>query len=130
MGALVRKLPVLSSADRPFFPSNGHCPNCGRALVQGFAYLSAGALLLSADGQDSIHTDRLQAFLNVGFHGVDSEMRDSSDIEVIADLHGGQFDLQWCSIACMRQWLNALLDQVERGILSRSKANDASSPQE
>jgi hypothetical protein len=116
MGALVRKLPLLSSADRPFFPGNGHCPNCGHAFVQGSAYLSAGALLLSADGQDSIHTDRLQAFFNVGFHGVDSEMRDSSDIEVVADLHGGQFDLQWCSIACMRQWLNALLDQVERGI--------------
>lgn len=130
MGTLVRKLPVLSSTDRPFFPPHGYCPVCERPFTHGFAYLSAGALLLSADGQDSIHTDRLQAFLNVGFHGVDREMRDSSDIEVVADLHGGQFDLQWCSIACMRQWLNALLDQGELGTRKPTDANGAGSSQE
>ncbi len=105
--------PILTASDRPFYPGGPRCPVCGGDFSQGLAYLSAGALHLTADGRNSIEPDRLQAFLHVGTHGRDSDMRDSSDIEVVADLHGGQFDLQWCSVACMRKWLLELLDEVE-----------------
>jgi hypothetical protein len=130
MGRELLKGPILSLADKPFFPIDGRCPVCGQGFTRGLAYLSAGALLLSPDGQDSIHIDRLQAFLNVGVHGADSAMRDSSDIEVVADLHGGQFDLQWCSIACMRQWLNLLLDQVESAARKSAESADQIGPQD
>ena len=78
-------------------------------------------MLLSDDGQDSVDSDKLQAFLHVGVHGTDSEMRDSADIPIVMDLHGGQFDLSWCSVACMRNGLldvlnklDAMLEQGER----------------
>ena len=105
---------VLASCARPVYPSDGRCPVCGSAFLKGLAYLSAGALLLSEDGQDSLHSERLQGFLNIGFHGSDSEMRDSSDVTVVDHIHGGQFDLQWCSVGCMRTWLLGLLAEVER----------------
>ena len=105
--------PVLSASDRPFYPSDGRCPVCGGEFSRGVAYLTAGALYLSADGHDSVHSDRLQAFLHVGFHGRDADMRDSADVPVVADLHGGQFDLQWCAVGCMREWLLGLLREVE-----------------
>ncbi len=105
--------PVLSSSDRPFYPADARCPVCHSEFTQGVAYLSGGAILLSDDGQDSLHPDRLQAFLHVGYHGRDPEMRDSADVSIVADLHGGQFDLQWCSVACMREWLVGLLRVVE-----------------
>jgi hypothetical protein len=105
--------PVLSASDRPFYPSDSRCPVCRGEFSRGVAYLSAGALLLSADGEDSIESDRLQAFLNVGFHGSKSDMRDSADVSVVAELHGGQFDLQWCSVGCMREWLLGVLREVE-----------------
>jgi hypothetical protein len=76
-------------------------------------------LQLSADDQDSIHSDRLRAFLHLGFHGRDPDMRDSADVSVVADLHGGQFDLQWCSVECMREWLLGLLREVESLASSR-----------
>lgn len=104
---------LLSSADKPFHPADGRCPVCGRDFREGIAYLSAGALLLSADGQDSISTNRLRAFLHIGFHGSDTEMRDSSDVPVVEDLAEGQFDLNWCSVSCMREWLLRLLREVE-----------------
>ena len=107
---------LLSSSDRMFHPTDGRCPECGGDFRRGFAYLSAGASLLTElteDGQDSLHPDRLQGFLHVGFHGTDTEMRDSSDVVVVRHLYGGQFDLQWCSIACMREWLLKLLQEVE-----------------
>jgi len=109
----VSTFPVLSATDRPCFPSDGRCPVCGGEFSQGVAYLMAGALFLSADRQDSVQSDRLLAFLNIGFHGRDSDMRDSSDVNVVADLHGGQFDLNWCSVKCMREWFLALLQEVE-----------------
>jgi hypothetical protein len=106
-------LPLLSAADRPFFPTDSRCPRCGHNFSQGFAYLSAGALLLSPDGQDSIETDRLRAFLHIGFHGKDSSMADSSGVSPIVDLHGGQFDLQWCSVRCMRESVLDVLERIE-----------------
>jgi hypothetical protein len=51
--------------------------------------------------------------LHLGFHGIAPDMRDSADIQVVADLHGGQFDLSWCSVACMRAWLSELVDYIE-----------------
>jgi hypothetical protein len=124
VGAAEVKMPVdpfqvLSSSAKPVHPSDGRCPVCGNELRKGFAYLSAGALLLSEDMQDSIHTDRLQAFFHVGFHGSDSEMRDSFGVTVVDHLHGGQFDLQWCSVDCMRTWLLKLLAEVEGRVQQR-----------
>lgn len=104
---------LLSSSDRMFHPTDGRCPECGGDFRRGNAYLSAGAMLLSEDGQDSLHPARLQGFLHVGIHGPDTEMRDSSDVEVVRGLYGGQFDLIWCSIACLRAWMMKLLDEVE-----------------
>ncbi|MGL4464138.1 MAG: hypothetical protein ACRC1K_18470 [Planctomycetia bacterium] len=105
--------PVLSASDRPSYPADGRCPVCGGEFSRGVAYLSAGAVHLTADGQDSVPSDRLRAFLHVGFHGRDSDMRDSANESVVADLRGGQFDLQWCSVACMREWLFRLLREIE-----------------
>jgi hypothetical protein len=104
---------VLSGSDRPWYPSDGRCPHCGRDFSQGFAFLSAGAIQLSAEGQDSIEASRIQAFLDIGFHGVDSSMKDSSHVAVVEELNGGQFDLKWCSVRCMREWLLELLRRIE-----------------
>lgn len=107
--------PLLSGSDKPFAPPDGRCPACGGTFGKGgVAYLSGGALLLSKDGRNSIDSARLRAFLHFGFHGVDPEMHDSGDVQIVANLQGGQFDLQWCSIACMRAWLLSVLDEVER----------------
>ena len=105
--------PVLSGDHPPFYPADALCPVCGAPFTNGFAYFNGGALLLSADGQDGIVTDRLRAFLHVGLHGRDPDMRDSSDVVVVSELSGGQFDMNWCSVGCLRAWLLGLLDRVE-----------------
>jgi hypothetical protein len=114
--------PLLSGSDRPCWPADGKCPQCGGGFDRGFAYLSGGAVLLSKDGLNSVHTPRLQAFLHVGVHGTREDMHDSADVPLIVGLHDGQFDLNWCSVACMRTWLAALLEKVGR------LAGDTSAP--
>ncbi|WP_442511686.1 hypothetical protein SH528x_003396 [Novipirellula sp. SH528] len=93
--------------------SRADCPNCGGKFAGGFAYIMGGGLLLSKDLKNSLHSDRLQGFMHVGFHGKDPDMCDSVDANVVDDVIGGQFDLQWCSMACMRAWLMRLLDRLE-----------------
>jgi hypothetical protein len=105
---------LLSDDDGPSYPHDGRCPACGKPFTHGLAYLSAGALLLSEDGCDSVQTNKLRGFLNLGYHGTDPDMTDSADAGVVDDLFGGQFDLKWCSVACMKKWLLDLLDEVER----------------
>ncbi len=107
-------LPLLTNTDRCFWPADGFCPICGKAFADGFAYLSAGSLQLDQSG-DSVNTEQLQAFFNIGFHSrSDADMKGSADIGIVNNLAGGQFDLQWCSIACMTQWLLQLLEKLER----------------
>lgn len=105
--------PVLSDTDRPVYPADGLCPVCGAKFTRGFAYLNGGALLMSADGRDSTDSARCRGFLEIGFHGRDPDMRDSAGVTIVSELRGGQFDLSWCSVGCLRVWLLGLLDQVE-----------------
>lgn len=107
----MQTFPIHKTVDGGFYPRDHRCPVCGNGFSDGVAYLSGGALLLSDDGQDSVDSDKLQAYLHVGIHGTDSEMRDSADIPIVMDLHGGQFYLAWCSVACMR---NGLLDALNK----------------
>src|SRR4051794_34793878 len=98
-------------------PAGSPCPECGRPVggMQHFraAYLSGGAVLMSADGRFGHASDRLRAFLSFGT--LDSRARaPGPDVVVVEGLVGGQFALQWCSVGCMRGWLLRLLAEVER----------------
>jgi hypothetical protein len=43
-------------------------------------------------------------------------MSDSGGVEVVENLKGGQFDLQFCSTSCLRRFLSSLVDEVENSI--------------
>ena len=113
----------MSDATFQLFDMNGQsmprCPKCGEEFQNGFASISGGAICISDDGKASIHSDRLQGFLNIGFPVSYSSMNASDDVLVVDDAVGGQFDLQWCSIKCMREWLNDLINTIETQVLGR-----------
>lgn len=110
------RIPLLSKASRGIYPTEDGCPVCGQPFSHGFAYLMGGANLLSKDQQNSLTHDRLEGFLHLGFHGRDADASGSADILVVDDVVGGQFDLHWCSVRCMRAWLTKLLDTLEADI--------------
>jgi hypothetical protein len=78
------------------------------------AYIMAGA---SWDERElSLQDHCIQAFLNVGLHGALADGTDSADVQIVSELHGGQFDLNFCSTSCMRAWFNAIVDRVEQQV--------------
>jgi hypothetical protein len=120
---MAARFPLLKGQDRPFFPGKGQgCLVCGKPYQgRGFAYLGAGA---SCDFDEcGIDERALGAFFHVGFHGKNADMSDSGGVEVVKDLDGGQFDLQFCSTACLRQFFSTIVDEVEKSI-SRQKPLD------
>jgi hypothetical protein len=104
--------------------NTGTCRNCAGQILAGSAYVSGGALLLDAPELNNIHDNRHRAFMNVGFHGVNSNMSDSADIEVVNDLPGGQFDLLFCSLACLRSWFTGLVDQLENDLAGQQAGSE------
>ena len=108
-------LPLLKGTDPFHYPRDNVCPVCNSSLKngKGIAYISAGALLMDKQRMNSIDSDRLEAFFSIGFHGSKMDMSDSANMLIVDDLVGGQFDLQFYSIRCLRNWLKGLLDQLE-----------------
>jgi hypothetical protein len=96
--------------------NDGVCRHCAGRIRGGLVYVEGGALLLDESELNSIHSNRHRAFLNVGFHGVNPGMSDSADIEIVNDLPGGQFNLSFCSLACLRSWFIGLVDQLEDAV--------------
>ncbi|GAA4471813.1 hypothetical protein [Novipirellula rosea] len=54
--------------------------------------------------------------MNVGYHGTQTDMSDSADIRVVNDLPGGQFDLSFCGLACLKTWFDAIVDGIQNDV--------------
>ena len=102
--------PLLKNEDTPVVPADGKCCVCSGSFDRGIAYLSAGALLMDKSGENSIPTDKLRAFFNIGWHGATKDK--SVDVEIVSNLAGGQFDIQFCSQRCMSKWFEEVLAQL------------------
>jgi hypothetical protein len=102
------------SGKASLYPADKRCPVCKQGFQDGLAYLMAGACP-SEDSQDWGDKNRLEGFLHIGvLGGAQDCTQGAADVIVAEDVHGGQFDLNWCSIDCMRQWLLNVLAEVER----------------
>lgn len=112
------RLPLLTGSDLPFFPlTRGLCPVCNSTFANGSAYITGGATVdLLAHPQLT-----LTAFFSVGFHGKNPEMADSGDVEIVHDLNGGQFDIRFCSIGCLRNFLAEVVDRLVADVESRAQ---------
>ena len=100
--------------------TEGACPVCGKLFAfepNSFAFLTGGALL-SESNLSSVMEPNLEGFLSVGFHGAHSEKLSlpSAQLLVADDTPDGQFEIQFCSTTCLRQFLNRCVDQLENKV--------------
>ena len=97
--------------------AEGACPICGMPVASnpnGFAFLAGGALLQS-DKRSAKMDPRTEGFLFIGFHGAHGESSScpSAQIQIAEETPHGQFEIEFCSSACLRQFLNRCVDQLE-----------------
>jgi hypothetical protein len=74
--------------------------------------LSGGALLLDRKRENSIPSAALSGFLHLIWHGA----HDNTMVDIALDVTGGQFELFFCSTACVRTFLNSWVDALDKRI--------------
>jgi hypothetical protein len=97
------------------------------------AIINLGAIpMTNRETGSEIMSDDLDGFLRIIWHGAhDGGLgRDSgidAHVEIVQGPRGGQADLYFCSTGCLRGFLNACVDELERRIVeakSREESND------
>jgi hypothetical protein len=96
----------------------GQCPMCeGRHARKpgSFAFLHGGALRKFERGGAG-PSPGLIGYFGVGFHGAHGQegAEPSAEIRIAEDTPNGQFELQFCSVSCLRGFLNEAVDELER----------------
>jgi hypothetical protein len=95
-------------------PTNSLCHFCGKTIRGGFAGFSFGAVADTDLLEKHKLTDEiLDGFCYVHFHGSDPEMLDSACYMIAKDVPGGQQDIDFCSLTCLRSWLCGIVDKLE-----------------
>jgi hypothetical protein len=99
------------------------------------AILSGGAVLYDRKRENSVHTKYLSGFLTLSWHGAhddgEGDERDiGATVEIAQDTRGGQFDMYFCSTACVRAFLNSWVDAIEKDLLRERRKPPKSPKQE
>jgi hypothetical protein len=91
------------------------CAACRKRITGGSAYLSFGAVIdLFILKKKKLTDGIMEGFCHVGYHGADTDMRDSADYSVAENVIGGQMDIDFCSLDCLRKWFCGIVDYLER----------------
>lgn len=123
----------VAKGRRVFFPKEALCPVCKAAKVlepHSMAIINLGAILMTnRETGSGTMSDDLDGFLRLIWHGAhDGGLgRDSgvdAHVEIVQDVRGGQADLYFCSTGCLREFLNACVDELERTIAEAKSRED------
>ncbi len=117
------KLPLVMGKNTDY-PRTARCPQCKKRKVfepHSMVILGGGALLLDRKRENSRESNALSGFLELIWHGAhDHGIGDDRDLfttlTLVDDAIGGQFSLAFCSTACLRAFLNSLVNELEKRI--------------
>lgn len=114
-------LPVVRGK-RSTYPTRGLCPICKRRKVlepHTMVLLSGGACFRMKSGSTAGPDKRMTAFLFFATHtahdgGVGRRNLGDGWVRIAEEVHGGQFDIAFCSPRCLRSFLTRCVDELER----------------
>jgi|LSQX01.2.fsa_nt_gb hypothetical protein len=90
------------------------CRVCAKQISGGSAYFSFGAVIdLLVLKKKKLSDTTMEAFCDIGYHGVDSNVTDSANYCVADGIKGGQLDIHFCSLACLKKWFCDIVDHLE-----------------
>ena len=95
------------------------CMICSRLFSEcrGATFtLTAGALLMSRTGKSGGMSERLRGFMSLSFHGRPGECEVFTSIEVVDSAPFGQFDLNFCSLRCLRLFFRDIVRLLKMNI--------------
>jgi len=109
------RYPLLKNCERGYLPRNGRCLICHKKIRHVVVTLSAGAVY-DIDPDKKQDEPLLEGFWYLSFHTSNTDCKDNAWLEIVRDLVGGQFDLQFCSTKCLRVFFAKILRDFENRI--------------
>lgn len=98
------------------------CPVCGRPIQGGEAYFSFGAVIdLSVLQRKKLNDDVMEGYCHIGYHGSDPNMLDSANHSVANDVPGGQMDISFCSLVCLKRWFCNIIRKLQQQLAWKKK---------
>jgi hypothetical protein len=124
----MKKNPVLIGKIA-IYPNKAVCPWCKKKKVfepHTFVILSGGSLSKDSNKSYSAPTKELKGFLYLLWHGAhdsgEGDKRDTGIIYPLAnEVEGGYFNIYFCSVKCLREYLNYSLDEFENKVKKLKK---------
>lgn len=126
------KFPLLQ-ARHTQHPKKALCPQCKKRKVlepHSMAIFAGGALFMDGKRVNGGMHDRMDGFASITWHGahntgVGRDRDIYTTVDFARDCRGGQFEIYFCSTACLRTFFNSWVDALEIKIRKekRRKAN-------
>ena len=103
--------PLLTGDDTPFVSK---CPTCGGdTTANGDIFSLQGGAHLVADPVKGRPSGRLSGYLMTVMQQSRNGETVNSQNMIVDDVSAGQFNIFFCTPTCMREHLNAIVDQLE-----------------
>jgi len=107
---------------------NIRCEQCRRKRAKNnnsFAVLSGGACLMNRRKRYGGPHDDMDGFLDLTWHGdhnggIGEYQEVFAVVDRARDVRGGQFERYFCSIPCLRRYLNDWVDELETRVKTES----------
>ncbi len=112
----------VAQGSQSFFPADFVCPICESNRIgepHEFVGLSGGAASESGGNADGfltiyLHPREVPPFGPPQVANESIGQSEGAELEIVRDTNFGQFDLCFCSTSCLRRFLNACVDELER----------------
>lgn len=125
LGGNTVEYPILNENSKGnIYSASGKCPVCGAKLADtGFAFLHAGGRPVDRNGNTLVHKRlKLVSDFGIGFHGNEcfpSHVDEGKDetylsMSIVSNFKSGGFEFCFCSITCMKAWLNTIFDDFAK----------------
>jgi len=124
------KFPILSGRHTAH-PNKPLCPQCKKRKVlepHSMAIFDGGALFMNRKKRYGGLHDQMDGFVSITWHGAhDTGLGADRDIftsvDAALDCRGGQFEIYFCSTACLRAFFNSWVDALEAQIERENRKN-------
>jgi hypothetical protein len=91
------------------WPAKNVCGICEQPREGSHVYVMGGVCF-----SDQYPTEGGEVFLNIGKHTSDPDGKGGYDVEVLTAAETIQVDLQFCSLQCLRRFVDGVLDRLEQ----------------
>jgi hypothetical protein len=100
---------------------NTKCHLCSKTIRASVTYFSFGAYIDQLSLKKKNMSNKImEGYCNIGYHGKKSDMSDCANYSVANGIKGGQEDICFCSLSCLRKWFNKIVDYLEWKLGKRS----------